>query len=168
MIEATQHAQSCRLACDICNASRDRLRRLKRVVRCVCHTRKLAALCPYGEWHLMKELVACTDSDCAGDRNTRKSAFCSVLQVDGCVLSVICRDNSSERGLQLHPKSVLQLWSDRLATLARRLRVVRKTDESSIENCLSCRSICAHVSRCRTDTTNAHWTSCRRQARWFE
>ena len=100
-------------------------------MRCLCHTSDLATLYPYGDGHVMKkELVACTDSDCAGDRNTRKSAVCSLQQVDGCVLSVICR------GQQLRAASPAssEVFAagrglDRLATLARAPRVFRKTDD---------------------------------------
>ena len=39
----------------------------------------------------MKELVAFANSDRAGDRNTRKSASCVAMQVDGCEMLVIHR-----------------------------------------------------------------------------
>ena len=123
--------------------------------------RKIATLDPYGDGHVMKELVARMDSDCAGDHNARKSAFCPVLQVDGCVLSVICRGQQLRARFPASSQDFAAVKGlDRLATLARALRVVWKTDGSSTEKRFSCRSICTHASSGRTGTTNAHWTSC--------
>ena len=61
----------------------------KRVVRYLHHARDLATFYPYRDGHSMKEPVAFASSDLAGDRNTRKSASCVALQVDGCEMLMV-------------------------------------------------------------------------------
>ena len=63
------------LVCDMCHENEHRFRRLKRVVWFFYHTRELAVLYHWSDRQAI----------------SRKSSSCAVLQVDGCVLSVICR-----------------------------------------------------------------------------
>ena len=74
------------LACDLCAANEDSLRRFKKGSCGICTTQANSQLSTlYVDRHVMEELVALANSDWAGDRNTRKSATCVALQVDGCV-----------------------------------------------------------------------------------
>ena len=87
-------------------------------------------------WTRDERTCSACESDWAGDRHTRKSAFCVACRVDGCVMSVICRGQLT------------------------RLRSTAEPDESSTVNGLSCRSICAHASRdgrTRPFEVNALW-----------
>ena len=75
------------LACDLCDANEDSLRRFKKGLCGICTT----PANPHCDGHVMKEFVAFANSDWAGDRHTRKSASGVALHVDGCVMLVICR-----------------------------------------------------------------------------
>ena len=84
------------MACDLCNANEDSLRRLKRVLRCFFLATDQACSYPWSDGQAMRHLVVYTDSDWARDHWTRNSSSCAVLQVDGCVLCVICLSWSTD------------------------------------------------------------------------
>ena len=67
------------------------MKRLKRGVRYANATRNFELVFPCGNGILQTRLVMQSDSDWAGNAETRKSSSCGVIALAGCVLAVIAR-----------------------------------------------------------------------------
>ena len=76
---------------DLGKAKESSWERLKRLVRYLYHTRKLATFYPWGNGKPPRDLVAYSDSYWAGDTRTRKSTSCCVLYLDEYVLATVVR-----------------------------------------------------------------------------
>ena len=77
----------------------------------------------------MRHLVTYIDREWAGDRSTRQSSSCAVLQVDGCVLYAVCRgqhvraQSSAASFFFLKKKKSCCDWNERSVACARASRV---------------------------------------------